>query len=123
MKKAKFYFYVFLMTLFPKPNQWITPSIILIFILFSSCSKKQVDIPILLKNQIQTYEECHCNPLINQYIWNKKVVYVQTSNAPNCDTENLFYDEFGVQFQLQSNMKFEEFLKEANFIKNVWTCN
>jgi hypothetical protein len=98
--------------------------LILNIILFSTCSKKKVDIPNVLKIRIQTDKdkECACNPLIDQYLWENKIVYVLHVNAPNCDTETLYYDENGIIFKLPPNIPINEILKEGEIIKNIWTC-
>jgi hypothetical protein len=100
---------------------------LLIFSLFLyACSKENTGnskvVTELIQNIKSQNPNCACNPLINQYSWRNKIVYVASYKEANCDWVPVFYDSDGQEFNMAAGYTYAQFLQESMFINNVWTC-
>lgn len=110
-------------------------------ILITGCSKTktavavQEEAPAAIKALIKDYQainvsDCGCHPFIKQYIWRNENVYMLGYNgALNvgfvCDWLPLFYNAAGQQFEIDganSYQRYQDFLRDSQFIKTVWAC-
>ena len=99
------------------------------------CSKKQVEIQSTVPHAINDLIEdmkinqpdCQCHPFISQYIWRNQNVYVVAINdALNigyvCDWIPVYYDSNGQKFTVENGYFYWDFLKDAQLVKEIWTC-
>jgi len=114
-------------------------NIIIVLVVISAlafgCSKKQVQIqstvPQAINDLIEDMEvnqpDCQCHPFISQYIWRNQNVYVVAINdALNigyvCDWIPVYYDSNGQKFTVENGYFYWDFLKDAQLVKEIWTC-
>ncbi len=87
-----------------------------------SCQKEREELPEPLKIMVETYKSCQCDPYIDQYLWKNKKTFISTCGGPACDCTVSYYDEKGVQFQMEPGYSFTNFRSESTFIRRAWTC-
>lgn len=89
-----------------------------------SCSKenKTKQLPLSIQQLIDSNKSCDCLPYINEYEWQNKMVYVSSCKGPACNCSTSYYDETGKQIKFDPTYNFDNFLAEAKYIKNVWSC-
>jgi len=114
-------------------------NIIIVLVVISAlafgCSKKQVQIqstvPQAINDLIEDMKinqpDCQCHPFISQYIWRNQNVYVVAINdALNigyvCDWIPVYYDSNGQKFTVENGYFYWDFLKDAQLVKEIWTC-
>ena len=50
------------------------------------------------------------------------MVYLWSCAGPACDCMTIYYDEAGGKFDMETGYMPDEFLAEAQLVKNVWRC-
>lgn len=91
-------------------------------LLLFSCAKDKLDETVVLKSIIANHNDCTCEPFINKYLWKNKIVYVLAFKGPTCDWTPSYFNEEGVEFNMENNYTLDNFIEESSFLKNIWTC-
>jgi hypothetical protein len=100
--------------------------IISVITFFPSCEKAETAgsaEEVLIQEVAADNPNCICDPYINQYKWNNKIVYVLASKGPACNSIPTYYDANGKRFEMTQEITFDLFLQQSTLIKNVWSCN
>lgn len=93
--------------------------------LLPACSKKSSgdNLPAALQKLASQDTSCICDPYIEETQWRNQVVYFTGTRAPNCLSMPLYYNSDGVQIKMDSGYTYDDFSREAKFIKEVWSCS
>lgn len=91
-------------------------------LLITGCSKEDLGLPAPLLALTES-GACGCDPFIDEYVWKGETVYIYSCRGPNCNCMVLYYDQEGELFSQPTGYRFEDFLAEASFVRNVWTCD
>lgn len=98
-------------------------SLLLFSVVGLSCSKEEANLPQSIKAIIaESGKNCTCIPFINKYLWRNKTVYMWSCGGPACNCSTNYFDEAGVPFQMETGYMPDEFLAEAQLVKQVWRC-
>ncbi len=97
-------------------------SLSIVLITLIACSKMDVEVPGQLQKVISMNQDCTCDPYLDQYSRDGKMVYVLAYRGPACDTKVSYYDELGEEIKMDTGYTHPDFLKESRFVKNIWTC-
>ena len=100
-----------------------------------SCAKEettiQSDPPQSVKQLILDYQtnnpSCICHPVITQYIWKNKNIYVISYNDTLnttyvCDWIPGYYNASGESIHMPTGYDYNDFLADATFVRVVWSC-
>lgn len=92
-----------------------------------SCTKDQ---PLLTEEEktlteriAKDYPNCSCDPFVDEYRFNNQTVYVIAFASPLCNWLPAYYDDKGQPITALQSKNYNEFIQEAQRIRNVWTCN
>ena len=66
-------------------------------------------------------DNCTCDPQINLFRWDGRLLYVYMISGPACDGFPVFFDEEGNRVEL-TNEEIRTFLEEAERVKTIWKC-
>jgi hypothetical protein len=86
-----------------------------------SCTEEDPEATVILQDVIATYDDCTCDPVIKEYLWDHKTVYVVILGS-TCNSVPIYYDENGTEFQLDEGYTFDEFFAESTLVRTVWRC-
>ena len=64
---------------------------------------------------------CTCEPYLYQYTWKKQTIYVLAYAGPLCNTIPSYYNAKGEPLG-NIGFSYDEFLRQSQFIRNVWAC-
>jgi hypothetical protein len=67
-------------------------------------------------------QNCNCEPYIDLYTWRNDATYISSCKGPACFCGVAYYDEEGTPLELPAGYSFADFLDEARFERNIWTC-
>ncbi|MEX2593857.1 MAG: hypothetical protein WD426_13870 [Anditalea sp.] len=89
-----------------------------------SCTEDEPEKSVVLQKLIGNVdvENCACLPYINEYVWENKTVYVKALKGPACNWVPAYYDENGVELNMEEGYTYDEFLEDSILVENVWTC-
>lgn len=97
-------------------------SLLLLSLVFYSCSKEKSGTPEAIKELMAQNANCICDPYINQYLWRQQKVYVLAAKGPACDWQPAYYRENGEEFSMVAGYSLDDFLRESQLLKEVWAC-
>jgi hypothetical protein len=91
-----------------------------------SCTKDQplltADIKALTESLAEDYPECSCSPFLDEYRLNNETIYVLAFSAPFCNWVPGYYNDKGQPLTALQSTNYNEFIQQAQRIRNVWTC-
>lgn len=87
-----------------------------------SCTEDEPEKYAVVKNILGNVEGCVCEPFINEYVWEKKTVYVIAFRGPACNWVPAYYDKNGIEFNMEDGYNYVEFIEDSILVGNVWTC-
>jgi hypothetical protein len=91
-----------------------------------SCTKDQpsltADIKALTERLAEDYPECSCSPFLDEYRLNNQTIYVLAFSAPFCNWVPGYYNDKGQPVAALQSTNYNEFIQQAQRIRNVWTC-
>lgn len=93
-----------------------------VFCLLSCESDTHEGLPAPLRNELDQFENCSCNPVAKEYRWRSETVYVVGGGGPSCVWVPVFYNSAGIRFDLPEGYTFFKFYEDAKFVRTVWTC-
>jgi hypothetical protein len=91
------------------------------FLVFS-CTEEEPEQSVVLQKIIGNVENCTCEPFVNEYVWEKKTVYVMAFKGPACNWVPAYYDKNGIEFNMVDGYTYDEFIEDSILVGNVWTC-
>ncbi|HUP11697.1 MAG TPA: hypothetical protein VM187_05785, partial [Niastella sp.] len=65
---------------------------------------------------------CICDPYLKKYEWTGRTVYLKYMSGPSCNGIPVYYNSTGERLVLPNGTTFDEFLAEATFITELWSC-
>jgi hypothetical protein len=89
--------------------------------LWFGCKKENTAIPATIE-ALTKQTNCTCEPFIDAYKWHNKTVYIQSCKGPACLCSVLYYNAQGEMFSMPQGYTFNDFFREAEFVRNIWTC-
>jgi hypothetical protein len=96
--------------------------LIILSVFFYSCAKEKQDLPRPLKDIIASTTNCACEPYIDEYLWRNKTVYLMSCAGPSCNCITVYYDENGVEMNVDAGYSPADFRKDAKLVADVWRC-
>ncbi|MFT3934877.1 MAG: hypothetical protein QM726_14730 [Chitinophagaceae bacterium] len=107
------------------PLLLLTTAIITVIVLFTACSKDDNSNPDAINALVDTLKanpNCTCEPYLNEYRWQSKIIYVLGNRGAACQWIPTYYDAKAQPYILPAEYSYDMFIKEATLVKNVWTC-
>lgn len=87
-----------------------------------SCNKERsLSLPQSIVDLTKT-TNCGCEPYIDLYTWRNDATYIMSCKGPTCLCGLIYYDEKGIPIEMPPLYTFNDFLDEARFERNIWTC-
>lgn len=65
---------------------------------------------------------CTCESYIDLYTWRNDPTYIKSCKGPTCFCGIAYYDEKGAPLDTPPDYTFTDFLDEARYERNIWTC-
>lgn len=98
--------------------------ILLLVIGSFSCSKSndETSLPPSIQTIIDSAADCVCEPVIYQYRWEFKKVYVLGYNSPSCSWTPQYFDSDGNLMTTDQGYDFSGFQGKAKLERIVWEC-
>ena len=85
------------------------------------CKKEVETTPKPILDLIAKQTNCTCEPYIDEYRWQSKVVYVFSCKGPACFCGSEFYDAEGNL--VGQGLSLHDFRQGATFKRHVWSCD
>lgn len=90
--------------------------------LLTACKKHGSDVDEKLIERAKAENpSCSCNPSIDKYNWEGKIIYEKKFSGPTCYIASVYYDSNGEQFTFDEASQ-QAFNKQSVFIEKIWSC-